>query len=245
MSRGGSLAMATAQPLARADHVGGQGRYAEDTRAAALVQFFERNGTLVRLNPHQQITPDSNLAPCSFLVRTGTIALEAALSRRHIVGFWHSSDLLTAAHLTPLPRLSIRAVRSAELWRVREQAATLPDAPTDVLHDYLHLSARMLRRIMLAGTMLACLTAEQRVVSFLVSCALRLGQRTANRADVDMPLARADIADHLGLNPDTLSRTMTRLQELGLVEIIGRRRLLVRDWAGLCAHTPLAPELLG
>jgi CRP/FNR family transcriptional regulator len=59
-----------------------------------------------------------------------------------------------------------------------------------------------------------------------------------------MPLSRTDMADYLGLNADTLSRTMSRLRASGLISHPERHRAVVRDFAALAALSPAAPSLM-
>ena len=87
---------------------------------------------------------------------------------------------------------------------------------------------------------------RQRVATFLLELALRTGVRApCGGLDFEIPLNRTDIADYLGLNADTLSRTMSRLRASGLLSHPERNRGLVRDVAALAALTPAARALMG
>jgi CRP/FNR family transcriptional regulator, anaerobic regulatory protein len=212
--------------------------------SAALADIFEQAGTLIRLAHHQQLALMPPGDDCSYLVRSGTLALETATPARHILGFWHGDDLMQVAQLPALPRLALRALEASELWRLRRRAleplfSEVPDAPA----AYHYASAAAFKRMMVANTMLGRLNGEERVVSFLVSTALRLGRVTGNRVTMRMPMSRADIADHLGLNPDTLSRIVTGLKDAGLIESHGRFGLIICDWRGLQSRTPIAAAL--
>jgi CRP-like cAMP-binding protein len=57
-------------------------------------------------------------------------------------------------------------------------------------------------------------------------------------------MLRADIADYLGLNPDTLSRIMSDFQQQGLLTTQGRHVLHILDWRGLCERSPLSAAML-
>jgi CRP/FNR family transcriptional regulator len=59
----------------------------------------------------------------------------------------------------------------------------------------------------------------------------------------DLPFSRRDIAAYLGLNPDTLSRIMSRFRGV-LFSHTDRNRIVVRDFAALAARTPAAKSLL-
>ncbi len=60
----------------------------------------------------------------------------------------------------------------------------------------------------------------------------------------ELPFNRKDIADYLGLNPDTLSRIMSRLKAAGLIGHSERNRAVVRDFPALAARTPAAQSLV-
>jgi len=212
---------------------------------AIMMRTLAQDGTLVRLARHQQVALATVVANSAFLIKTGTIALETELPERHILGFCHSGDLLEARHLPNLPQLSLRAVENSELWRIRQKQSipTSTDAP-EMVRAHQRLSSQMVKRQLVTNVILGRLTGEQRLVSFLISTTVRLGRVIANQATTTMPMSRADIADYLGLNPDTLSRLMTVLHNDGLVETQGRHRLVIRDWESLCARTPIAQAII-
>jgi len=212
---------------------------------APLARVFEQAGTLVRLARHQQLVIAPASDDCSYLVRSGTVALETTTLARHIIGFWHANDLLETAHMPALPQLALRALEASELWRLRQKASKplFTELP-DVRAAYQKATAAVLERMMVMSIMLARLDGESRVASFLTSMAVRLGEVAGNRATMRMSMSRADIADHLGLNPDTVSRIVTGFKDAGLLESHGRYRLTIRDWRGLRARTPLAAALV-
>ncbi len=57
-------------------------------------------------------------------------------------------------------------------------------------------------------------TAMERVASFFVSL---VGDDAAAAAEIDLPVTRGEIADHLGLTIETVSRNVTRLKRMGLI----------------------------
>jgi CRP-like cAMP-binding protein len=206
-----------------------------------LIGFFEQNGTLLRLARRQQFA----LHPAgTCLVRRGLLALQTATPRRQIVGFWHPGDVLETANLPALPGLAVSATAPTELWRLRPQAleSILSERP-DLIRLLLRLSAIALKQLLVSNAMLGKLTGEERVASFLLTMAMRHGRFGANRVEIELPVSRTDMADHLGLNPDTFSRIMTTLRTAGIIESLGRHRLVVRDWQGLRHKSPLADAL--
>lgn len=95
-------------------------------------------------------------------------------------------------------------------------AATL--ASLDRAHDHMVLLGRK--------------TAQEKIVSFI----LDLARRMAKPDQFDLPMQRADIADHLGLTIETVSRTLTQLARGGLISLAtAGRTIVLRNKAGLSA----------
>jgi len=67
--------------------------------------------------------------------------------------------------------------------------------------------------------------AEERVVGFL----LDLAQRGRNQSEVDLPMARRDIADYLDLTIETVSRTLSRLERASAISLATPWRVILRD----------------
>lgn len=74
-------------------------------------------------------------------------------------------------------------------------------------------------------------TAQERVASFLVLIATHSDPTSAAQQQVqfELPLTRQDIADFLGLTIETVSRQMTRLRQMGVIELRDRRHIVVPD----------------
>ncbi|MDH5823110.1 Crp/Fnr family transcriptional regulator [Luteimonas sp. RD2P54] len=65
---------------------------------------------------------------------------------------------------------------------------------------------------------LARLTPVERLAGFLLDMAARQQRLGACADRVDLPMTRNDIADHLGLTIETVSRCFTRLKQDGMIE---------------------------
>ena len=105
-------------------------------------------------------------------------------------------------------------------------------------------AAARLARDALHTAMLDQFSSEQRVATVLTDLAMLT--RTPSPAGgivIDMPFRRNDLADYLGLNPDTLSRIVARLRRDGILGHSARSRALVRDFRALARLTPVARSL--
>ena len=73
-------------------------------------------------------------------------------------------------------------------------------------------------------------TAMEKIATFL----LDLSGRVPVAGHVDLPMSRTDIADHLGLTIETVSRSLTQLERQGVIELPSHRRSIVlKDKAAL------------
>lgn len=76
---------------------------------------------------------------------------------------------------------------------------------------------------------------EQRVAGFLSAMAGRQcgAEAVHDGCRIALPMARRDIAEHLAIAPETLSRTMKRLCRDGLIRVIGRHEVEICEAAAL------------
>ncbi|MFN8918627.1 MAG: helix-turn-helix domain-containing protein, partial [Hyphomonadaceae bacterium] len=81
--------------------------------------------------------------------------------------------------------------------------------------------------------MISFAPAEQKLAWFLASLGQRLGQSVGGELLVDLPMMRADIADHLGMTFETVSREMTKLRDLKIIDLLGLRKFKIQRAAVL------------
>jgi CRP/FNR family nitrogen fixation transcriptional regulator len=72
-------------------------------------------------------------------------------------------------------------------------------------------------------------SALEKIATFLLDMA---GRMFGNEA-VDLPMSRMDIADHLGLTIETVSRSFTQLERQGVIELPSARRVVLSNKAAL------------
>jgi len=96
-----------------------------------------------------------------------------------------------------------------------------------------HFMRTMSREIASDESLLALLgqrNAEQRLAAFLLSLSTRFRARGLAADRFSLSMSRADIANHLGLTQETISRLFTQFRKQGLIEIHTRDlRLLDMD----------------
>lgn len=81
--------------------------------------------------------------------------------------------------------------------------------------------------------MLGRMNPVEKLSSFLVKQYERRQRSSMHANPVYLPMSRTDIADYLGVTIETVSRSMTRLRALGMIEPLDRNRLQIVDLEGL------------
>lgn len=184
----------------------------------------------------------------AFIVRSGVLTLQVNLpdSSRQIVAMLFPGDVFRSSFAPPSAAAALVAACPGEVWRMRLAALDTLAATDPAIARYLDqaVAGLMARRAIHAAT-LGQFDCEQKVVTLFVELALRIGVSTASGGVAfELPFNRKDIADYLGLNPDTLSRIMSRLKTAGLIGHSERNRGIVRDLTAIAARSPAARSLI-
>jgi CRP-like cAMP-binding protein len=211
-----------------------------------LLAIGERSAaTPIDLRPQQRL-PQSIATPGELLlVRDGQMSIDVipAPDQRSILDFLMPGDVVP--HLVwPLPRaVSFRAISRTTLLRIESTAV-----PADYRYDFGELQIeqiqRQLARLGVNQMIIGQLDAETRVASFLLVLAMRSGGRVSDGQFLALPMCRDDIANHLSINRDTLSRIMMRFEARGLIERMNRHMICIVDAKKLSSFTPMAPLLV-
>jgi CRP-like cAMP-binding protein len=159
--------------------------------------------------------------PCShcFRVLTGAVRLYkgTADGRRQLIDFLVAGDcfgLLGARY-----SYSVEAITQTTLSKTPRAtlAAAVRERP-GVADRLIELAAAELARAHEHMLLLGRKNAQEKVASLLLEFARRMGNDGAKPA-FRLPISRQEMADHLGLTIETVSRTMTRLREEGLIAL--------------------------
>lgn len=70
---------------------------------------------------------------------------------------------------------------------------------------------------------------ELRVNAVLLEFARKFGREDSRGIIIDLPLSREGIANYIGLTRETVSRKLNLLQEEGLIETEGNKRIIILD----------------
>lgn len=176
----------------------------------------------------------------AYLVERGTVRLTKFLpdGRRHVLDFMLPGQLVgltwTERHgyaAEAVGEVSVRKFPTAALERVMHDYPSLNRWAMCVTGDF---AASALGHSLTLG----CLRSDERVAAFLDWAAKRFSNADGS---VEIPMDRADIADHLGLTTETVSRAIAQLRAAGIIQMASARRFRVLDRVALTHRAAGAP----
>jgi CRP/FNR family transcriptional regulator len=217
-------------------------------KAIGVPCAVESQATALRTRQGQALTLALDGGETAFIVRSGLLMLQVGLPgpARQITGIFFPGDILRPGFAPPHVEAAFVAVSPGEVWRLRLTALDALAASEPAVRRYVDdaIASRVARQAIHAMT-LGQFNCEQRVATFLLELALRTGVSAPGGGLMfDLPFSRKNIADYLGLNPDTLSRIMSRFKAAGLISHSERNRALVPNLGPLAARSPAAHSLL-
>ena len=212
--------------------------------SSLLLRAFEPRRRIVK--PKAHIFRAGQSAGSVFLVNSGVVktALTAEDGREKITGFRLRGDLL-GIEAIGLDHYACDAVAltTGEVWEYsRQQLAAAGAKCQQQLSALLAAEIRRDWEWMLAT---ATLSAEQRVVTFLLDLASRLRAMGFSSRAMSLPMTRAEVGNYLALQLETVVRSLSKLQNQGLIAIDGReiRLLDVDKLRGILARPSQMPAL--
>jgi CRP/FNR family nitrogen fixation transcriptional regulator len=199
---------------------------------AAMGAAHEPQGIILRLTKGEELFAEGEPAEYFYKMVSGTVRTYKLLSdgRRQIDAFHLKNDIF-AIEVCPEHRFSaesvgdatVRAFRRSSLDRLAREHAAFGE---QVLSSMLHNLQRAQDHMLLLGRK----SAKEKIASFL----LDLAQRLHDSERVELPMLRTDIADHLGLTIETVSRTLSEFARSGLIGLAaGSRSISLVDKVGL------------
>jgi CRP/FNR family transcriptional regulator, nitrogen fixation regulation protein len=203
-----------AAPLASREHSG-------PIEIMGAPMSFPRNG---------EIYGESEPADYLYEIVSGTVRTYKVLTdgRRQIGGFYVPGDIF-GLETGEEHSFSAEAITDCKVLVIRRSVlVALAGRDHGVAHQLWTITGGELRRVQ-EHIMLLVKSAQQRVASFLLEMAERISADNA----VELPMSRQDIADYLGLTIETVSRTLTILENAATIELSSSRRIVLRNRSAL------------
>lgn len=208
-----------------------------DGFAARTVSSLSRVQCTLRFEPHDTLFREGDEGVAVYSVVSGALKVYKLMpdGRRQITGFFFRGDMFgfcldgtyayTAEAITPVGVCRLPMVRLSEL------AETAPEVQHRIMTRMTAKLAQFHDHVLLLGRK----TARERVASFLLTLSDRARRRGDPASPLALPMGRSDIADHIGLTVETVSRAMTWFKRQGLIDLPCPSQVAVRDARALRA----------
>lgn len=198
----------------------------------ALREAIEELGAPLAFDRNQEIYYEREPALYLYRIVSGVVRTCRFLAdgRRQIGSFHFAGDMLGldagATHA-----LTAEAVEPCELVVVKRAALAATAAHDAALACALWQAVTCeLQRAREHVVLLGRRNAPERLIAFLRD--LSRTSRGRGRGVIEIPMSRQDIADYLGLTVETVSRTISQLEETGIIMLESSRRMRICDAPG-------------
>lgn len=154
--------------------------------------------------------------------------------REQVTGFHMTGEMLgldaisTDAHTCNAIALEDSEVCEVPFARLEEISRTIPS----LMHHFHKIMSREIVRDHGVMLLLGNMKAEERLATFLLNLSQRFTQRGYSATEFNLRMTREEIGSYLGLKLETVSRTFSKLQEAGLINV-NNKHIELRDIAGL------------
>ena len=199
---------------------------AHPTIAYSWADSFETMGTSMSFARNAEIYGENEPAEYLYKLVSGSVRASKILNdgRRQISAFYLPGDVF-GLEIGGEHAHSAEAITDVEIILVKRSAIeALAARDSDVARQLWAVTGRELQR-MQEHILLLIKTAQERVAGFLLEMASRV--KCAN--EVELPMSRQDIADYLGLTIETVSRTLTSLEDSAAIALPTSRRIVFRN----------------
>ena len=210
--------------------------FARNARIGAQVASQSLDGTLEMMGATMSFARNAEIygenEPADYLYKviSGTVRTSKILDdgRRQIGEFYLPGDIF-GLEVGNDHAFSAEAIADAKVLVIKRSAVeALAARDNDVARQLWATTGRELQRVQ-DHILLLIKTAQERVAGFLLEMADRI--KASN--ELELPMSRQDIADYLGLTIETVSRTLTSLENASAIALPISRRVVLCNRAAL------------
>ena len=197
----------------------------------ALEEAFAMVGARLNVERNAEIYGEGEPAEYVYRVVRGVVRTHKLLNdgRRQISAFLLPGDFF-GLDCDDEYRFTAEAVSDATLVFVKRSVLTaLARRDGEVANDLWRMARGELHRAHDHMLLLGRKSAQERIAAFLLEMAGRAEQTDT----VELPMSRLDIADYLGLTIETVSRTLTHLENTAAIALPSTRRVRLCNKAAL------------
>lgn len=190
---------------------------------AQLDKIIKRSQTYKRGQSLFRVESDFNSL---FVVRSGSFKTTISTSngREQVTGFYFPGEFvgLDAIHEKTY-QSNAKALESSTVCELPYE--NLQELGKDMPQLQLQLLARLSKELSDDKGLMLLLgkkAADEKLATYLLSISRRFNERGFSATDFQLSMSRGDIANHLGLAVETISRLFSRFQDDGLITITGK-----------------------
>jgi CRP/FNR family transcriptional regulator, nitrogen fixation regulation protein len=209
---------------------GRTGRPVPPVSAHPVGNSVELMGAPMPFARNAEIYGENEPAEYLYKVLSGTVRTYKVLNdgRRQIGAFYLPGDIF-GFEVSDEHTCSAEAIVDCKVLVIkRSSVVSLAARENDVARQLWKMTAGELQRAQ-DHILLLIKTAQERVAGFL----LEMSARAPAGNEIDLPMSRQDIADYLGLTIETVSRTLTQLENSAAIAVPTSRRIVLRNRAAL------------
>lgn len=198
--------------------------------AASLGESIELMGAVMPFVRNAEIYGENEPAEYLYKVIGGAVRTYKVLNdgRRQIGAFYLPGDVF-GLEIGDAHSFSAEAIVESKVMLIKRSTLVMLAARShDVANHLWTMTAKELQRAQ-GHIMLLIKTAQERVAGFL----LEMAARAPTGNTVELPMSRQDIADYLGLTIETVSRTLTQLENSAAISVPSSRRIVLRNQTAL------------
>lgn len=197
------------------------------SRRVSLNEFSYKKGT--------EIFGEKEPADYVYQVVTGAVRSYKLLSDgRRQIGAFHLSGDIFGLEIGTDHRFTAEAIIDTTVRLMKRRSLELvAESDVAVAHNLLSMTTSNLRHAEDHMLLLGRKTSLERVAAFLIE----MDRRSTAAGVLALPMCRRDIADYLGLTLETVSRALSRLHGLDILDFIGnnQRQIVLHDRAKLAS----------
>jgi CRP-like cAMP-binding protein len=196
----------------------------------SLGSSIELMGAPMPFVRNAEIYGENEPAEYLYKVVSGSVRTYKVLNdgRRQIGAFYLPGDVF-GLEVGDAHTFSAEAIVNSKVLVIKRSAlVSLASRDTEIARKLWTMTANELQRVQ-AHILLLIKTAQERVAGFL----LEMASRVPVGNEIDLPMSRQDIADYLGLTIETVSRTLTQLENTAAIAVPSSRRIVLRNRAAL------------
>jgi CRP/FNR family nitrogen fixation transcriptional regulator len=194
------------------------------------ISAVEMMGAPMSFSRNSEIYGENEPADYLYKIVSGTVRTYKVLNdgRRQIGAFYMPGDIFGLENGTG-HSFSAEAITDAKVLVIKRSAVmALAERDNEVARQLWSLTAGELQRVQ-DHILLLIKTAQERVAGFL----LEMSERIHTDNQVELPMSRQDIADYLGLTIETVSRTLTTLENAHAIALPTSRRIVLCNRSAL------------